>query len=344
MITIETLYRYESEGLLYKSVHPTLPLIIWNYTPKVQYELLWDDVTLSCRGLITDINGNIVGRPFKKFFNLEENRHTPTDKFDVYEKMDGSLGILINYNYEWILATRGSFSSDQAIKGCEILNRNENYKKLNPNVTWLFEIIYPENRIVVNYGYEDLVMIGGVYTNTGLEIDIHSDEHVSNLGINIVKKYDGIEDYTKIKSMISDNQEGHIIRFSNGERIKIKGEEYIRLHKIMTEVSTKSIWESLMNNDDINALLENVPDEFYSKIKDYENSLKSEYNSIESTVKNIYETYINSLNGEYIEQYEYAKWVLSQPKHIHPILFNMKLGKEYSDIIWKIIKPEYKKL
>ena len=66
---LETLEKYHKEGLLYKQVHPSLPLTIWNYTEKVQYEGLWDDITLMSRGLVTDDKGNVVARPFKKFFN-----------------------------------------------------------------------------------------------------------------------------------------------------------------------------------------------------------------------------------------------------------------------------------
>ena len=42
------LNKYHEDGLLYKQVHPTLPLVIWNYTEKVQYEKLWDEITLMC--------------------------------------------------------------------------------------------------------------------------------------------------------------------------------------------------------------------------------------------------------------------------------------------------------
>jgi len=63
---------YKERGLLYSQIHPTLPLTIWNYTEKVQYESLWDEVTLSARGLVTDGNGRVVARPFSKFFNIEE--------------------------------------------------------------------------------------------------------------------------------------------------------------------------------------------------------------------------------------------------------------------------------
>ena len=105
---------YSKRGLLFTQTHKSLPLSIWNYTPEVQYGQLWDEITLSCRGLVTDNRGNVVGLPFKKFFNLEENKYNPTQDFEVFEKMDGSLGIMFKYNGELVCATRGSFDSEQS--------------------------------------------------------------------------------------------------------------------------------------------------------------------------------------------------------------------------------------
>jgi RNA ligase len=131
------------KGLVTKQVHKNLPLSIWNYSPKAQYESAWDQypLLLQTRGLIMDNDGNVVARPFKKFFNIEENRHTPTQDFEVFEKMDGSCIILFYYNDEWIFATRGSFTSEQAIKAKELSSKYP-LENLDKNNTYLFEIIY----------------------------------------------------------------------------------------------------------------------------------------------------------------------------------------------------------
>ena len=106
-MNIQTLNRYYEDGLLYKQTHPTLPLTIWNYNEKVQYEGLWDEVTAQCRGLITEnTTGKILVRPFKKFHNYEEvvgKGVIPSQGDYVYiqEKMDGSLGIL-NQSIFWL--------------------------------------------------------------------------------------------------------------------------------------------------------------------------------------------------------------------------------------------------
>jgi RNA ligase len=358
---LEVLNKYLDEGLVMKQVHPTLPLSIWNYTPKTQYGILydqyklWDKVTLQCRGLVTDNEGNVVARPFKKFFNMEENRHVATSEFDVYEKMDGSLGILFNYKGEWILATRGSFTSDQSIKGTELLKKYD-YEKLHPDYTYLFEIIYPENRIVCQYDFEDLVLLGMIHTETGIEVDFHEGNEndirfknlLNNLGFNLVRKYDGITDYTYLKKMIADAREGFVIRFSNGDRMKVKGDEYLRLHKIMTNISTTSVWEILSTGDDMGKILENVPDEFYKKIKEYERELKYAHYQISEHCGKMHDYFRFGKYGDIDPEptkKEFAEFVMKNTKpKLRAVMFSMWDGKDYDHVIWNIIKPEFRKL
>lgn len=345
---LEVLERYHDDGLVYKQVHPTLPLTIWNYSEKVQYEVLWDEVTLQARGLVTDDKGNVVARPYKKFFNMEEGKHTPTMEFDVYDKLDGSLGVLFHYDGQWVFATRGSFTSDQSVKGFEMLSKY-GYDKLHKDYTYLFEVIYNDNRIVVRYDYEDVVLLGMIHTKSGEEIDIHNGPNrfmnmISNIGLKVVKKYDGISDYKTLKSLIKDNEEGYVVRFSNGDRMKIKGEEYLRLHKIMTNVSTTSIWEMLSNGQDVNEILKDVPDEFFGKIKSYVKELRYKKMTITEHAGKLFDSYYESYDGDLPEKSKYAQWVLRMEKNLQPILFKMYDRKDYQDYVWRLIKPEFKKL
>ena len=267
---LETLNKYYEDGWLIKQTHPTLPLTIWNYSQTTQYECKWDEVTMMCRGLVTDEMGNIVARPFKKFFNMEEGKHTPTSEFDVYEKMDGSLIIIFWYDGGWVVASRGSFTSEQAL-AAERIFFDELDHNFSIGITYLFEFTAPWNRIVVDYGEKpNLTLLGVIRTESCDEASWDVLKGIADgANCDVVKKYDGINDYSTLKGMIGNNAEGFVIRFSNGDRMKIKGEEYLRLHKIMTEVSTKSVWEVLSNGDDMEELLKDVPDEFYSKIKEY---------------------------------------------------------------------------
>lgn len=383
---LTTLEKYYNDGLLHKQTHPTLDLTIWNYSPKVQYERLWDDITIQCRGLVTNSKGDIVARPFKKFFNYEEHKpeDIPNEHFEVYEKMDGSLGILFYYEYElsderryniwfnnnyetgmerffdpnnlpdfdnsyyeptpkskgeWIMATRGSFTSPQAIKGSELLKKYK-YNYLPTDCTYLFEIIYPENRIVVDYGPEEkLVLLGSIQTNTGKEYNIHN-ENYEDLGFEIVTTYKTWgEGYDLLKEEISNDREGYVIRFKNGFRMKIKGEEYKRLHKILTGISSRDIWELLKDNKSFDEIIKNVPDEFYGWVDKTAEDLIKQYENIEKKSLTDFARITKSCNIE-----DRKSFALEAVKcENSSILFSMLNKKDYSSIIWKIVYPSYSK-
>ena len=340
---LEKLQKYYEDGWLIKQTHPTLPLTIWNYSQTTQYEGKWDEITLQCRGLVTDDMGNICARPFKKFFNMEEGKHTSTEEFDVYEKMDGSLIIVFWYDGGWVVASRGSFISDQAIGASKIF-----FDELDHNfsigITYLFEFTAPWNRIVVDYGEKpNLTLLGAIRTDDETEATWEQLKMIGDgANCDIVKKYDGISDYSTLKGMIDDNAEGFVIRFSNGDRMKIKGVEYLRLHKIMTEVSTKSVWEILSNGGSMEDLLKDVPDEFYTKIKEYENELVGQFNILKREYEYIFMTFQALGLRDGGKRKEFAEQAL---KVKHPsILFAMLDGRDVEPIIWKIIQPEFKKL
>jgi RNA ligase len=346
---IEILNSYIERGLIEKNSHPTLPIDIYNYSRECQYSGSWDEITLNMRGTILDRNGLVIAKPFPKFFNMEEMKNIPSEPFDVFEKMDGSLGILFYYNNEWHLATKGSFTSDQAIRGRKILEKYRYHTLLN-NCTYLFEIIYPENKIVCHYDYEDLILLAIIDNYDGYEINLHSEEaHLSgiritdimeNMGFKVVKKYKGIEDYKELKKMIVGNQEGFVIKFKSGTRMKIKGEEYVRLHKLMTEFSNVSIWESLKCGDDLKDLLERVPDEFDLWVKKKKNEILAKYSETESEALNLFDSHVKNIETDKDAAF-FIKDNVDQK--LHPILFKMRKDKDYSDLIWKLIRPKYEK-
>ena len=140
--------------------------------------------------------------------------------------------------------------------------------------------------------------------------------------------------------MIGNNEEGFVVRFSNGDRMKIKGEEYVRLHKIMTEISTKSVWEILSTNVDMESILTDVPDEFYDKIKEYENSLTFEFNTIKREYEWIFKVIKRSKGTEDRKVFaQYAK------KYKYPsLLFGLLDGRDITTNVWELVKPEFRKL
>src|SRR5579871_3119617 len=231
--------------------HKTADLEILNYTARAQYTQTWNSVTTQCRGLIRKIStGEIVARPFAKFFNFNEINpdKIPKCAFKVYEKLDGSLGILYWIGDQAFIATRGSFESDQAMHATQLLN--EKYKhvitNLNKENTYLFEIIYPENRIVVDYhGKDDIILLAAFHTASGKELPI------DDIPFPRVRLFSHLDDLSQILAMDNDKDEGFVIRFDNGLRAKVKFAEYKRLHRIVTDVSSYDIHEMLANKKDI---------------------------------------------------------------------------------------------
>jgi RNA ligase len=362
-ISLEILNQYHGQGLLYKQVHPTLPLTIWNYAEKVQYEGLWDEVTTSCRGLITDNVGKIVVQPFKKFFNYEElvGKGVIPEKGDyvyVQEKMDGSLGILFNYDGEWIMATRGSFTSEQAVMGLEIVKEKYFLDSWMQEYAYLLEIIYPENRIVVNYGVEKVTFLSAVLNgtykwNSTDDTELHWSTSLMIFKSNGIHESDVVkteqhfkfsdELYKSLKEKNETNKEGFVLRFQPGNfRMKIKFEEYVRLHKIMTNLSTTAVWEVLSNGGNMDELLKDVPDEFYDKIKEYEDELKFMFNSLSNDYGIHFRDIQNMMDKVGGDRKNFAN-VAKQYKY-PSLLFGMLDGKDVSPIIWKIVKPKFKKL
>jgi T4 RnlA family RNA ligase len=331
-LNIQLLETMIADGYINRQKHPHAQLYVYNYSQKTQYDYLWNEITMACRGLITDETYNIVARPFEKFFNIGEiqNQILPNESFDVFEKMDGSLGILYWVNDAPAIATRGSFTSEQALKATEILHQKYAHllESLNRSKTYLFEIIYPQNRIVLDYGHtEDIILLAIIDTFTG------NSEPLQGIGFTIVPKYDGIQDLQILHQLKQDNKEGFVIQYKNGYRVKVKFAEYLRLHRIVTQISNLTIWEHLMNELPFDELLERVPDEFYNWVKKVKADLQAEFNTIENICKQEFKTLPT--------QKETALYFITctYPK----VLFLMMNKKKYDAIIWKMIRPTFSK-
>jgi len=325
------------EGYVCLQRHPAAPLFIYNYTPKAQYERVWNEVTLQCRGLILNQEAEVVARPFRKFFNLEEVSSLPAEPFEVYEKLDGSLGILYWVGDEAFIATRGSFASDQSRRANQILQARYRHvlPRLDRRHTYLFEIIYPENRIVVDYaGREDLVLLAVVDTATGAELPL------PGVGFPVVARYDGLTDLATIREKAADNKEGFVIKFAGGYRVKVKFAEYVRLHRILTRVSGKHIWESLRTGRPMDELIEQVPDEFYQWVRQTESRLKEQYAAIEREARAQYD----GLRGQLGDDFSRKDFAALATRYPHPqLLFGLLDGKDLRDRIWKMIEPAHDK-
>jgi RNA ligase len=251
-------------GYVVRKDHPTLPLSIYTYSRACQYDRHWNQVTTQCRGLVVAHSGEIVGRPFPKFFNVAEHElgrdYAPPlpqdDQFEIHEKVDGSLGIVFHYAGKWHVASKGSFISEQAQWAQRWLDER-NLQELYPGMTYLVEIVYPENRIVVDNGQEHTLVLLAIMRPDGFETPASRFRmRWQAIGGRVARSWPSLP-LGELVGLAAANQkvdgtratgtdaEGYVIRFSDGTRAKVKFDEYVRLHKVMTGLTARDVWRAL---------------------------------------------------------------------------------------------------
>lgn len=270
-------------GYLIRRDHATERLCILNYTEKTQFDKAWTPLREMCRGLIVENDGTIVARPFPKFFNFYERIiELPDGEVEVTDKLDGSLGIMYPLLGENFIASRGSFHSPQANHANEILKSR--YSGFLPVVgfTYLFEIIYPENRIVVDYGdTDDLFLLAIINTETGLDIKKESPVWRHAASHFPVAESIPFESVEKLAEADFPNKEGFVVRFlKNNLRVKIKCPTYVRHHKIFSQLSGKFLLEELAESGSLDEILRIIPDELYDWVRSLEEIYRTQYAAI----------------------------------------------------------------
>lgn len=324
--------------------HPEFPLRIANYTEKAQWERVWNPVTLACRGLIYTTDGEVVARPFRKFFNLGD---VPVDlggkQVRVYEKFDGSLAVSFWWRGDPYIATRGSFTSDQAQWATLHLRRN--WKRYatdqvhDKSRTYLFEIIYPSNRIVVDYGgQERLICLGAIDIATGRTVpDAHThwadpvEEH--HLG----------DDFLTAIGEDRPNREGYVLHVvDTDERVKIKHSEYVRMHAVITGVSTISIWDNLRNKGSLDEIISICPDEVKEWVFDTVENLLLDHRNLLAAWEVQFQEILTELSVKSpceVDRKGFA--ALAKSKKTPGAMFAKLDGKDVSDMAWKLIRPDF---
>ncbi len=348
ILDVDLLESHVRNGYVTARNHPHLPLTIFNYTPKAAYEPLWDNVTLRCRGLIADNNGLIVGNCMHKFFNYGEPsaKNIKLDgKVQVTDKLDGSMGTVIQYEGELVVATRGSFESEQAKWALEFIKKDsELYNAFrvicSENTTAVVEIIYPDNRIVVDYGdLEAVVLIGAIgnYELTrGRQLWVPADVIYSWPGP-VVERFsaDSFEEALRMPPRL--NREGIVIYFENtGERLKIKQADYIEAHKFISNLTPKNIWQSLRNGKTVEDLLDVAPDEFHGLVRDISSILIDNRDRLLSEIER---EFIAIGASQFETRKDFAEAVKDHP--LKGFLFTRLDGRtdQLLESVWKAIEP-----
>ncbi|MAE81260.1 MAG: hypothetical protein CMB80_00900 [Flammeovirgaceae bacterium] len=252
-------------------------LKLYHYSRGPVYDGLWDTYSLIARGLILcPLEKRIVALSIPKFHNHHElTSWVPPESFTCTEKVDGSLGIIFFHDGKWRASTKGSLCTEQGQWAEKYLNENIDLSLLLPGWTYIVEIIYKGNQIVVPYDFEGLVLITA-YTDLGNEIpEVLTYADILGLfkeaGFRFLKVYafDNVSDIIDRAATLPDTEEGFVLRYYSGYRIKIKGLEYLKKHKDAFNFSPLRVWEKMRDCEDIEVYRKNLPEEFWEDLENY---------------------------------------------------------------------------
>ncbi len=228
-------------------------LTVYNYTARAQYSEAWNQATLACRGLIADHRGRVLARPFPKFFAPSESCAPEVPKkgpMHVTDKWDGSLGIAYRHpDGDTRISTRGSLESEQAIEATRIWQERYAGVEIEPGITPLFEIVYPQNRIVVNHGeMRDLVLLAVIDITSGTDLPLDRFEWPGPMaGSRKFASLNDLADHMARPRPDHHPEEGFVVRYDTGDsqphlRFKMKWPAYVEQHRVVTGLNRRHIW------------------------------------------------------------------------------------------------------
>ena len=322
-------------------------VVIANYTPAQTFRNKWDAVTLSSRGLIFSLDtGDILARPFAKFFNAGQpgTEHIDTSgSVEVTNKEDGSMGVsYLAPDGIHAISTRGSMHSEQAEHATGVFrSRYADIWVPDEEYSFVFEIIYREGRIVLDYGdMDDLIMLGAVHKATGRSADRNVLESFGYPGP-LVRIYDFPDFQSVFLAEQEKNREGFVVRFNESDdRLKIKFDEYLSIHRLMFSLSPRRIWEMLSTGISVDEWLIQLPDEFTDEAKSWRDTLNAEFKEILAEAHSVFACYSHLCPDRAV--FARAIQASGSSKMIQSIVFGISSGWDDEKLavsIWKGIDP-----
>lgn len=288
---------YRQLGAISARLHPNGELLIFNYTPQATYGGAWLPVERVSRGLIVHWpTTQVVALPFEKFFNLNEQPETrlenlPERPIEVTAKLDGSLGITYWDGTRYAMATRGSFTGPQAAWATARLQAHPAIVDLPRDLTLLVEVIYPENRVVLNYGNVEGLFLIGARRLDGYDYNYAElTELAERFGLPLVPS-EAVSHLGDLLPLVESRTgiEGWVVRYPNGLRVKIKTLEYLRLHKLLTNLTPERVREALFGDaESLAAFIMELPDEFQQETRMLADIIRAEVAAREARLRDLF--------------------------------------------------------
>lgn len=243
-----------------------------------------------------------VARAFDKFFNYGE-RYSSVNDIDwtsavVLQKVDGSLCKIFYDRGEWHVSTNGTIRAEDASAGdityLDLFNKalqgiDWDWDALNKDYCYMFELTSPFNHIVIKYEGIHLWYLGCRNMRTGNEESIRLD--FNGLLYPHVYSHHSLADCIAAAHEMGDDEEGYVVVDANFNRIKIKGDEYLRLHKLrgngaITVQRVIELWQSDSLDDFV---------AYYPEFTNFVNSVLTNLRNLINDADSAYDTIIRIL-------------------------------------------------
>lgn len=288
-----------------------------------------DEMVRQCRSLVINDKKEYVASSFRRFFNLGECPEEDS-KFDwncrAYEKADGSL-ITVYYYNGWRINTRASFGYGEINKSGHTWNSLVSslldFDKLNPNLTYIFELCSPYNQVIRYYDKPQVQLLS--VNNRGYEYDHDKLELIAQragltlVNSTLITSLDEAKGYIEKQVELDRRFEGVVLK--SNIRLKLKSEFYVKLHYS---------WSNLSNDNKlIDMFLEGNRSEaetYFPEWKDKFDRIEQRFNEIGQEADELYDKY-----KHFPVQKDFALAVLGS--RYSSILFQArKLGKKPSEL------------
>ena len=249
------------------------PLKIYNYTQKAQFSQHWNDITLTCRGLILDNDGKVVVLPPKKFFNQNEPLAAKVDlkTARISEKLDGMM-IILKIDPDWglIITSRGSFNN-KYIDAVKEFITDEVLLKMVPNYTYFCELLqnFPGDESIILTKHSEPKLICWAIKDENFNEIIPDDECPFPIAEEL--------SLAEAKEYLKQKVEGVVAQdLATFDRVKIKTEYFIKHHRLISDCTEKRVWEILSAGGKVENL--DIPDEFMPQMKKWQQELLLDFN------------------------------------------------------------------
>jgi RNA ligase len=296
-----------------------------------------------CRGLVFGESGRLIARPYHKFFNVNERDETGLDLIDlesghrILQKLDGSMVFPVVIDGSLRLHTKAGIS-DTAMHAEVFLARNPALLDFmfaldREGSTPIFEWCSRRDPIVLDYPVDQMILTAIRKKNTGHYLDAGTMTSVAeHFGVPVVGSSHGAFSEEGLLTVVGEvrgrvDDEGVVIRFDNGEMVKIKSEDYVFKHSALSGFTTRRAHAKTILEDRLDDILPLLPKSRRDDVLEFRGNLlggigrwaeyaTKEFGEIENSV------------GLDASRKDYAREIKRRDGRIHSLLFAILDGQD----------------